>query len=56
MSIGDGFWLWIGKALADLALFAGVLVLFVIVIGIMAWRQVRRDRKIRDTADGGTQG
>lgn len=35
MSIMDGFSLWLGKALAELAMFAGVLALCA--IGVVVW-------------------
>lgn len=56
MSVLDGIRFWIGKAVAEVAIFAVVLVLIVIVAVVAAWREERRTRRASppgDRSEGG---
>ena len=56
MGIGDGFWLWIGKELAELALFVAILVTLGVGFTIACLCDsivTRRRRKSRQPPGGG---
>lgn len=48
MGILDGFWFWIGKALAELAVGVTVVVVIAIIYGLVVWSSERSSRKFRE--------
>jgi len=51
MGILDGFWFWIGKALAELAVGAAAVAFIVIIYGLLIWNH-ERGRKKRESEGG----